>query len=79
MVDRHELARRVCRGVGAGGAVRSGDMAHEDVAGVAVGVEEADVEDTDAVHVGCGKATRAHVVHVALVLHVRLQARQLWR
>ena len=49
--------------------------AHQDVARVAVGVPDADVQDADAVHVARTEAGRAHLAGVAVVVHVLLRQR----
>ena len=48
--------------------------AHQDVAGVPVRIPDADVQDSDAVHIARSKARRAHLARVAVVVHILLLA-----
>ena len=52
---------------------------HQQVAGVAVRVVQAQVQDADAVHVGHAELRGAQVAGVPRVRHEALQAGQLWR
>jgi hypothetical protein len=80
VIDRDELIRGLLqqrsrrRGRRAAVGTRGQrQAAHEDVTSVAVGVEEPDIEDADAVDVAHWEARRAHVAAVAVVRHVLLQ------
>eukprot|EP00955_Chlamydomonas_euryale_P088459 364380-Chlamydomonas_euryale.AAC.10 len=85
MVDGHELVLRVsddcarAEARAARPAARLATRAHEHVAGVAVGVEEPDVEDADAVHVGGGEAAGTHLARVTLVPNAAAVAAAGWR
>ena len=79
VVDRHQLELAAVEAREAGerqGAVAR--AAHQDVARVAVGVPDADVQDADAVHVSRRKARRPHLARVTIMVHVLLRRAALY-
>ena len=73
VVDGHQLelaAVQAREGAEVDSAVAR--AAHQDVARMAVGVPDADVQDADAVDIARSKARCAHLARVAVVVHVLL-------
>ena len=75
VVDRHEVERLRRGGRAAVGALEARRILDEDVAGMAVDVEEADVEDPDPVHGSHREPRRAQLAGVVLVRHEALDRR----